>query len=324
MNIRFNYWKRILKSYLFSSKNQLTFWHDKPEFNNKSSLNNLGQYYMLFHQKADYSGFVDQNGVPLLNYHGDIGKKYNPIAISQWGLGNFNKWCDTNDKKYYEKFITCSNWLVENLTENKYGIKVWMHYFDFEYRDTLRSPWYSGLAQGQGISVLTRAFKLTKDDKYAEASKLAIKSFYHNIDEGGVNFIDSEGFHWIEEYIVNPPTHILNGFIWALWGLYDYNIYFKDHLVKKKFNLYMETLIKYLPSYDTGYWTLYEHSGTLLKMIASQFYHKLHIAQMDVMYFMTQDETFYDYKEKWSSYNENFIYNKIALIKKILFKVLYY
>ena len=31
-----------------------------------------------------------KNGIPLLNYHGIIGKQYNPIAIAQYGLGNLN------------------------------------------------------------------------------------------------------------------------------------------------------------------------------------------------------------------------------------------
>ena len=32
----------------------------------------------------------DADGIPLLDYHGNIGLQYNPIAIAQWGLGNFN------------------------------------------------------------------------------------------------------------------------------------------------------------------------------------------------------------------------------------------
>ena len=36
---------------------------------------------------------------------------------------------------------------------------------------------------------------------------------------GGVIFEDKKKDFWIEEYIVHPPTHILNGFIWALFGV---------------------------------------------------------------------------------------------------------
>ena len=56
-----------------------------------------------------------------------------------------------------------------------------MHHFNFEYRDTLMAPWYSGLAQGQGISVLIRAYKETGDQKYAKAIKDAFASLDKNM-----------------------------------------------------------------------------------------------------------------------------------------------
>ena len=224
---------------------------------------------MLFHNKAKYKGQCNGNGIPMLDYQGTIGLQYNPIAIAQWGLGNYNIWHETKTENEYENFINCANWLVENLEENKYGYKVWMHYFDFEYRDTLKSPWYSGLAQGQGISVLVRAFKETNLEKYKNAAHEAFQVFTVPTINGGVNFKDKNGNNWIEEYIVHPPTHILNGFIWGLWGVYDYVLQFNDEKAITLFKQYIRTLVKELDSYDNGFWSLYEHSGTWLKMIAS-------------------------------------------------------
>ena len=45
---------------------------------------------MKFHQKADYDSICDMDGIPMLDYKGAIGPQYNPIAIAQWGLGNYN------------------------------------------------------------------------------------------------------------------------------------------------------------------------------------------------------------------------------------------
>ena len=59
---------------------------------------------MLFESKANYNGHYDNNGIPLLNYHGDIGLQYNPIAISQWSLEIII--CGFQlVKKYFIKFI---------------------------------------------------------------------------------------------------------------------------------------------------------------------------------------------------------------------------
>ena len=321
---RFKYWHRIFKAYVQGKTSHLSFWHGSPKINPQININSINQYYMLFHKKADYKGEKDHHGVPKLNYQGEIGLQYNPIAISQWGLGNYNIWKDHNSSSNYEKFIKSSDWLVKNLQYNKKGYKVWLHHFDFEYRDTLKSPWYSGLAQGQGISMLVRAYKETGLNKYSEAAHEAFKVFLVSTKDGGVNYLDSNGNNWIEEYIVDPPTHILNGFIWGLWGVYDYAIQFKNNEALEKFNDYTKTLKLELESYDNGFWSLYEHSGTCLKMIASPFYHELHIVQLMVMYTLTSDNYFKKVAEHWGKYLNNSLNRKRAIIQKSIFKVFYY
>jgi glycosyltransferase involved in cell wall biosynthesis len=52
---------------------------------------------MRFQAKAAYAGPFDGAGVPLLDYRGDIGSQHNPIAIAQYGLARFNRWCNTPD-----------------------------------------------------------------------------------------------------------------------------------------------------------------------------------------------------------------------------------
>ena len=219
---RLNYYRRISSAYLLPGKSQLTFWHDQPQVNPEASVGKLGEYYMLFAQKAGYSGPHDAGGIPLLNYHGIIGLQYNPIAIAQWGLGNFNLFLRTRDAEHKRKSVAAADWLVQHLEANSFGIPVWNHWFDWEYRTPLRAPWYSGLAQGQGISLLVRMAQETERDVYLKAAASAFISFSKSTKDGGVVFTDERGDIWFEEYIVSPPTHILNGFIWAAWGVYDF------------------------------------------------------------------------------------------------------
>ena len=321
---KLKYWNRIFKAYILGNTSQLTFWHGEPHINPNIETDYLGPYYMLFHKKAKYNGHTDKNRIPMLDYQGSIGLQYNPIAIAQWGLGNYNIWHENKSENEYEKFLNCANWLVENLEENNHGYKVWMHHFDFEYRDTLKSPWYSGLAQGQGISVLARAYKETNIEKYKNAADQAYQVFNVSTVDGGVNFIDAERNSWIEEYIVHPPTHILNGFMWGLWGVYDYALQFNDEKAITLFKQYTRTLVKELDSYDNGFWSLYEHSGTWLKMIASSFYHKLHIVQLRAMYELTSENIFNEKANKWEDYLSKPFNRKRAFIQKAIFKVCYY
>ena len=80
---------------------------------------------------------------------------------------------------------------------------------------------------------------------------------------------------WFEEYIVSPPTHILNGFIWAAWGVYDYFLANRGRRCARRCSPATDThSAQNLDRYDLGFWSLYEQSGTWLPMMASPFYHR--------------------------------------------------
>lgn len=321
---RLNYYRRILPAYLGAGRSQLTFWHDTPAINPQATHAQFGPYYMSFREKADYAGHHDANGIPMLDYRGAISLQYNPIAIAQWGLANNNIFCETKNESRREKTIKAANWLTANLEKNSHGLWVWNHHFNWDYRDTLKAPWYSGLAQGQGISLLLRAYAETRDEKYQQAADRAFVSLTKLIADGGVLFEDEEKNLWIEEYLVDPPTHILNGFLWALWGVFDYWLTHADTQARTIFDRGVQTLLTNLARYDTGYWSLYEQSGTRLKMLASPFYHRLHIVQLRVMATLTGDTRFTQYADRWQDYTKKRANRARALIEKSVFKLLHY
>ncbi len=321
---RLSYYRRIFSAYLLGGKSHLTFWHETPTENPNASANELGEYYMLFAEKADYQGAYDPKGIPQLDYHGSIGLQYNPIAIAQYGLGNYNLWRRTNEPERRRKFFLIADWLCASLQSNPQGLAVWNHHFDWEYRDTLRAPWYSALAQGQGISVLVRAHKESGDARYLEAARCAFAAFQQPIENGGVAFTDKSGDLWFEEYIVSPPTHILNGFIWALWGVYDYLLATNDKAAQDLFSRGVRTLLHNLQRYDLGFWSLYEQSGTRLPMVASTFYHQLHIVQLRVMHRLTGEARFAEVADRWETYAHSSRNRTRALVYKSVFKLCHY
>ena len=385
-----SYYQRIFAAYLTPQKSQLTFWHEVPEVNENFQPGELGEYYMPFTAKADYPGQYDQNGIPLLDYHGKVGLQYNPIAIAQYGLGNYNLFrraahpviaseakqspmhvgdcfvagaprndtqtslraegeaisspivgdCpstglgasfvagaprnDSESEQRRRRFLAAADWLVGNLEQNPAGLWVWNHHFDWEYRTPLRAPWYSALAQGQGISLLVRAHQETGNPAYLEAAQRAFATFLKTTDEGGVTCVDDRGYTWFEEAIVDPPTHILNGFIWAAWGVYDYHLHTGDQDAARLFAEAVRTLKDNLHRFDVGFWSLYEQSGTRMKMLASPFYHHLHIVQLQVMHRLTGDPIFADYARRWEAYRQDPVKRTLALAYKAVFKLLYY
>ncbi len=321
---RLQYYRRIVSAYIFPGESQLTFWHELPEANPRASVHQLGEYYMSFAEKADYPGRYDAAGIPMLNYRGRIGLQYNPIAIAQWGLGNYNFFCRTEREERKTKFLAAADWLCAHLEPNSFGLGVWNHHFDWEYRTPLKAPWYSALAQGQGISLLVRAYRETGTVAYLDAANRAFASFLKSPREGGVTLTDENGKVWFEEYIVSPPTHILNGFIWAAWGVYDYFLATQSNTVQRLFEDAVDTLRSNLDRYDLGFWSLYEQSGTLLPMVASPFYHRLHVVQLRVMHRITGDITFAKCADKWEVYAHSVAKRTRALCYKSAFKLCYY
>jgi heparosan-N-sulfate-glucuronate 5-epimerase len=324
LNSRLHYYRRIFRAYLFPRESQLAFWHETPEINSRAAVDSLGEYYMLFEKKAHYHGHHDEHGIPMLDYRGPIGLQYNPIAVAQWGLGNYNLFRRTTREDCRHKFLLASNWLARHLEQNPWGVWVWNHHFDWDYRDKLRAPWYSGLAQGQGISLLMRAHAETRKPEYLDCAKRAFAAFLIPVTEGGVSFTDANGDIWFEEYIVSPPTHILNGFIWSLWGVYDYYLGSREEGAQSMFQAALKTLLNNLNRYDLGYWSLYEQSGTRMKMVASPYYHQLHIVQLRIMQALTGEEKFGAVADRWESYRRSRVKRTRALCYKSVFKLAYY
>ncbi|MFH1942178.1 MAG: D-glucuronyl C5-epimerase family protein [bacterium] len=302
----------------------MSFWHETPAINELSFGPELDQYFMTFKEKAEYKGPFDRQGVPLLDYRGKIGRQYNPIAIAQYGLGCLNVFLSLNDKEYLNKAIVVADWLVDNLEKNNHGLYCWHHKFDWEYFRVLKAPWYSGLAQGVGISFLLRMGKYSKKKSYMDSVEKAFKTLITPIEEGGCLHIDKDKNWWIEEYITSPPTHILNGFIWALWGVYDYYKETGYIDAKNLFDRSLKTLTQNLHRYDCGYWSLYDLSPLKIQNVASPFYHKLHLVQLDVMSRLTGDNLFKNYFKTWSEYQNNKTNRVKALLKKAIFKVKYF
>jgi len=325
MKSKLSYLKRIFSAYLLSKNSNLSFWHTLLKVAHITDTETIGRYYMNFEEKSRYDGPFDSNDIPLLDYKGTVGLQYNPNAIAQYALGFYDLYLDTKKEDFKTIFLKQADWFVENLRIIEADLGLWEYKFDFEYHKGLKAPWHSALAQGQGISVLARAYELTKNNIYKQTATKAFKAFERKITEpGGVTFTDDNGYTWFEELIFNPPTHVLNGFIWATWGVYDYYLLTKSQKALQLFTEAIKTLENNIQRYDIGFWTVYHLLPTRLKMVASPYYQKLHIVQLEAMYRITGKEIFKEYAQKWEKYYSKKLYRYTAFIFKCLFKLFYY
>jgi hypothetical protein len=143
-----------------------------------------------------------------------------------------------------------------------------------------------------------------------------------DVAAGGVIATDARGDVWIEEYIVDPPSHILNGYIWALWGVFDYANWSGDRDAWALWNSGLRTLLARIPDYDTGWWSLYElPAGGGRAMLASRYYHTLHTTQLRALHLLTGNYAFLDHADRFESYLKSRRNAVRAFAAKALFKI---
>ena len=251
----------------------------------------------------------DENGVILSEYsrgRKDIVYKdsrapftHSVITISLRALEAFEFYTGTKNEEYLDEFWVHIDWLRKNL-QVKGDFGVWL--MDWAYRkyDTPPYGWPSGLGQGVAISALLRAYQTSGEDKYLKLATLAKNAFKYPIEAGGVRFVDQRGYVWYEEYAGRPPPHILNGFIYALFGLYDYYRVTRSDDALALFEEGVRTVQDHLDQYDMGYWSRYDlrYRG----YAAKYSYHHFHINQLRVLYYITQIDLFREYAEKFERY----------------------
>jgi D-glucuronyl C5-epimerase C-terminus len=142
------------------------------------------------------------------------------------------------------------------LATKRAGGIAWEYLFHF---DGGAPPWTSGLSQGTALQVLSRAWSRFKEPADLTAAQQALGVFESSTPVG-VRVKTGAGALYAE-YTYAPSDRILNGFIQALVGLYDYTSITKDPLGLALFEAGDAEARAELPGYDTGAWSLYDQFG---------------------------------------------------------------
>lgn len=279
------------------------------------SISHVNQGVGTCYSKSGVTGYYndltekvtrDNPDILVPKYHVDTGEEiYFSIGIFQYGLAAYDLYLKSGEDTYKKKLLACADWAVDNQQND--GSWVTFSYENPEHP-------YSSMAQGEGISMLIRAHMVTGNEQYMSAIRKAKDFMLKPISEGGATDYQGDDVYLYE--CTHDPL-ILNGWIFSLWGLYDYSKYIEDDRVKAVLNSTLKSLKKKLPEFDIKYWSKYEDG----KRICSPFYHKLHIAQLSVMYDLFGEEIYREYADKWEAYQRSFWKTKRAFLKKTLQKV---
>jgi len=255
--------------------------------------------YMSYSLKAvkDTTLSRDYEGVMYIERGGRL--YYHPVAMCKKAytlLAAYHDLGDTTFLKLAEKYARRP--VKEAMVFD--SALYYPYHFDFKVhaRDDamLHAPWFSGMAQGEILGLLTRTFTATGDSFYLENAHRTFNSFLRlkGKAEPWTVFEDSCGCYWIEEYPTDPPSMTFNGFMFALFGLYDYYQLTKSPEAEKILKAGLSTLKNYLPLFRRrGGPSFY---GLTFRRFSSQ-YHKYLIGQLKHLKKMSGDDFFGDWAD---------------------------
>jgi len=294
-------------------------------FYHKYLINNyspIGRYfYSLKDDAATYPiSHVshDSNGIILVQ-HPRFKRKYvyNPVTIAQHGLQIYYDGI-SNDIENKKRFLRYADWFVENQRFDG----GYPYSFCMLGRGMFRfSGWTGGMAQGQTLSILSRAYYLTHDKKYLEAGFKSLKHLSVSISEKGCSctleyFTDLaeelssySNNSVVEEYPHIAPDYVLNGDLFALIGLYDWSILATDEYGKAMSKelfwtgcVAVSILLPYYDYYVYSSYSLGQWTRNLPPWFSSLYAHDCHIFLCYTLYELTGIKEFDYYYQRFSEY----------------------
>jgi hypothetical protein len=235
----------------------------------------VGEYQTMGDAPRDWaSPYPLPGGVPMVDY--GTFEARNPVTSAQYGLASWSLWRRYGERPRLRAALRVADWLVR--TQRPSG--KWVYRFDYASPGTtmaLPAPWGSALAQGQGISLLRRAYHRTGRKRYLRAAKRALGPLRRPVERGGLSVRRAEGLMF-EEYPSERPSLPLNGHMQTLLGLYELSDV--SPVARRLFARGADTLVRVLPQYDAGNgWSLYNlvHQSGFAPVPAQPDYHAAHV-----------------------------------------------
>ncbi len=265
--------------------------------------NDIQGYYNDLRHKVGSAKHLDPHGTPL-NVLASGRKIYFATNVAQYGLGAFDLFLDTGSNEHLKKALSSADWLIDN-QDDRGGWDVWKAL-------GIDSPIkYSAMTQGEGASLLFRTARETSDDRYFAGAERALELMLQPHNQGGPAH-EEAGRLYLEELTTDPPGTILNGWIFAIFGLHDGVLATERKDFKLALERTLEALAAELSDYDNGYWSLYDRLGHL----ASPFYHDLHISLLESCDRLFLLEPFGATLKRWQEYRETPRYRRKAFLAK--------
>jgi hypothetical protein len=246
--------------------------------------------------------YKDSDSIPLFEFKQQL--YYHPVMLVQHALLMLDVLNTTKDSSYIPRILTVADKLLS--ISISIDSSLYLPYlFDFSVHDcpneSMKTPWYSSMAQGQALSLMCRLYEITSDEKY----KIASANFFNSLCKLKANSpknwtacVDSNKNLWFEEYPHNIPFHTLNGMIFTIYGIYDYYLMTENKKAEELLQAGLLTIKTNLPRFRNKHRS---SSYCLKHLFIAPSYHKIHVKQLQTLSKLTGDSIFKRYVKLFKS-----------------------
>jgi hypothetical protein len=264
-------------------------------------------YYIDMRVKADTPSWYGESA-------------YLHVVAAQWALGCFERYVAGEGEAWLTAATERAQALLDNQESSGRQAGGFVHDEPLAHTFALRAPWLSAMAQGEAASLFVRVYGETGDERFAEAARRALLPMGVDSRDGGVRaWLDGHAFP--EEYPTDPPSFVLNGAIFSLWGIHDVGAGLGDAQAAAMFAEAVDMLAENLHRWDVGYWSRYDLYPHPVLDVTSSFYHDLHVNQLRAMHRLVGRSEFAQMADRWAAYAGSPMCRRRAFARKSLFRL---
>lgn len=243
------------------------------------------------------------------------------VDVIQYGLGCLERHLGSPDPGWLAAATAAGEYLVATQRPDAGPRRgAWLHDQPLPHTYDLPVPWVSAMAQGEAASLLVRLHDATGRLRFGDAAVAALGPMRFLTQDGGASAVLGAG-RLPEEYPSSPPSHVLNGAVFALWGLRDVAVALGDVRAGRDFEQGAATLAGNIHRWDTGRWSRYDLFPHSRVNVASPAYHRLHVDQLRVMDLMAPDDRFRQARERFEEYAGSTPLRARAFAAKVRFRL---
>lgn len=244
------------------------------------------------------------------------------VAAIQWALGAWEHYVSGEGDEWRDAAIAAAEDILERQVPTGAYEGSWLQWRPMPHTYRIDPPWASGIAQGEAASLFARLHQETGEVRWADAARRSLAPMRVPVAEGGLLVELENGLPFFEEYPTIPPSMVLNGEIFALWGFRDAGILLPDAEIEGWWRAGLKGLLSVIERYDTGNWSRYDLYPHPVKNIASGAYHSIHIKQLEVLEALSSEPVVTEVRKRFERYERSRLRRARAFDSKVAFRLL--